>query len=148
MLGFVVAQPFPNPAQQSGQIDNFDKYQRVKELGRGNFGTAFLIIDKANGKELVYKKIQCHTSKEEDELRKETIIMNDLKHPNIVGLIEAFTHDGNFYIVMELCNGGSLQSFYKALMKKGEFVREEDVWKFIFQMASSLGYLHQRRILH
>ncbi|KAA6380575.1 MAG: putative protein kinase domain protein, partial [Streblomastix strix] len=141
--------PANKPVQSSGTgADNFTNYKQIKLLGRGASGTAYSVERQSDKKILVYKKLACLTQKEEEEMQKETTILSGLQHPYIVGFIEAFRHESSFYIVMEYCNGGSLQSYYKDKLKNKEFTTEEEAWKFIFQMASAIGFLHQNKILH
>lgn len=45
--------------------------------------------------------------KERDEARKEVKVLSQMQHPNIVTYKESFEADGNLYIVMDYCDGGS-----------------------------------------
>lgn len=44
---------------------------------------------------------------------KEINIMKKLDHPNIIQFIDAKKTDNNIYLIMEYCDGGSLESFVK-----------------------------------
>ena len=45
-----------------------------------------------------------------DELRQEIDILKSLDHPNIVKVYETFEEEGRFHVVMELCNGGQVET--------------------------------------
>lgn len=49
---------------------------------------------------------------------KEINIIKKLNHPNIIKFIDAKKTDNNIYLIMEFCNGGSLESLVKS--KKGK----------------------------
>ena len=44
--------------------------------------------------------------------------MKKLDHPNIIQFIDAKKTDNNIYLIMEYCNGGSLEELVKS--KKGQ----------------------------
>ncbi len=39
-------------------------------------------------------------------------LLKKLDHPNIIKLYDLFLFDGNYYVVTEFCQGGSLQDYY------------------------------------
>ena len=39
-------------------------------------------------------------------------LLKKLDHPNIIKLYDLFLFDGNYYVVTEFCEGGSLQDYY------------------------------------
>ena len=39
------------------------------------------------------------------DLVKEADLLNQLRHQNIVAFVETFEEDGQFYVVLELCEG-------------------------------------------
>ncbi|KAA6371407.1 MAG: putative serine threonine-protein kinase nek2 [Streblomastix strix] len=128
--------------------DHFDLYEGIKQIYSDGFGVVYKIKRKTDGKLLVYKKISCLIEEEEISIRKEVEILSSLHHENIIELVEAFKHDNNFYIVTELAEGGTLQSFYRKKRNTGEFITEEQAWRFLKEITSGVAYLHQNRILH
>lgn len=53
--------------------------------------------------------------------------MREMDHPNIVRIFEFFEDDRNFYLVMELCEGGEL---LEVVIKTGG-VREKRAAKYM-----------------
>ncbi|KAA6368775.1 MAG: putative Serine/threonine-protein kinase Nek3, partial [Streblomastix strix] len=128
--------------------DHFDLYEVIATLGHGAFGSVYKIKRKTDGKLFTYKKIQCLTKEEEEKIRKEAEILSNLHNENIIEFVEAFRHDGNFYIVTDLAEGGNLLNFYTKKRNNGEFITEEESWRILKEITSGVAYLHSNRILH
>ena len=57
------------------------------------------------------KYTNCNTLSSPEEINRvynEIAMLRNLKHPNIVGLIDAFPVDNSICFVMEYCSGGEL----------------------------------------
>lgn len=67
-----------------------------------------------------------------------------LQHPNIVEFYRAFPYEDNTYVVLELCENGSVAD---ALRKRGFFTMPE-IRRFIIQICGAVKYLHHRNIIH
>jgi len=88
--------------------ENGDEYTKVKLLGEGSFGKAFLVKSKTTGEQAVIKEIDISHMPEEakrDALR-EAKITESLKHPNIIKLREVYkTKKGSLCLVMDYAEG-------------------------------------------
>ncbi|WP_106830281.1 bifunctional serine/threonine-protein kinase/formylglycine-generating enzyme family protein [Parabacteroides pacaensis] len=67
-----------------------------------------------------------------------------LQHPSIIKVIEIFQENSTAYYVMEYIEGGSLQDWVK---QKGA-LPEKEALAYIYQIASALNYIHQRKMNH
>ncbi|KAA6375228.1 MAG: putative NEK/NEK2 protein kinase, partial [Streblomastix strix] len=114
-----------NESKELSYIDNFSNYEKIKMLTFETFDP-------------IYK---------EEQIKKQTLIHFHLHHENIIEFVEAFLHEDNFYIVMELAQGENLSDFYTK-KKNGEFITEEEAWRILKGIASGIAYLHSKRILH
>jgi NIMA (never in mitosis gene a)-related kinase 1/4/5 len=71
-------------------------YKKLKIIGQGSFGIAWLVIKKHNNKikntNFVIKELNLSkmTPKDQINSRKEVEVLSQLKHPNIVNYIESF----------------------------------------------------------
>eukprot|EP00511_Aplanochytrium_stocchinoi_P007376 CAMPEP_0204831178 /NCGR_PEP_ID=MMETSP1346-20131115/10058_1 /ASSEMBLY_ACC=CAM_ASM_000771 /TAXON_ID=215587 /ORGANISM="Aplanochytrium stocchinoi, Strain GSBS06" /LENGTH=411 /DNA_ID=CAMNT_0051961999 /DNA_START=576 /DNA_END=1811 /DNA_ORIENTATION=+ len=74
----------------------------------------------------------------------ETEILKNLDHPNIIRIYEYFENAGNFYVIMDLCNGGEL--FYEIATRQ-EFT-ERDASLLIRQLLSCVSYCHNQNLVH
>lgn len=67
------------------------------------------------------------------------------QHPNILNLRELYIGNSNFYIVMDLAQGGSLLS----VMKKRETLFERKEIKLIMkQLLEGIAYMHTFNLMH
>lgn len=67
-----------------------DRYKRIKELGRGGFGAAFLAAPVADKRHLVVIKevrVKDMSSTEATAARKEAEFLEALDHPNITKFV-------------------------------------------------------------
>lgn len=77
----------------------------------------------------------------EIEAEKEVSLMKGLKHPNIVKLIDYRLGT----IIMEYCNGGSLDRFLKRSSEPlSKFMR----FKIAIDVSDGMQYLHSSGIFH
>ena len=84
-------------------------------------------------------------SKEEQmSFQKETSVLKQLDHPNIIKLYEMFEDDRKYYVVQELCKGGEL---YDEVIKIGSF-SEQKAAHIIKQILQAVAYCHDKGIVH
>jgi len=82
-------------------------------------------------------------------LKAEITILKNLDHPNIVKLKEVKKTKKHFYLVMEYCNGGELQSFLDKYQEKNKHAFTEEIVQYLMrQIMSAMYYLHSRNIMH
>lgn len=78
---------------------------------------------------------------EMESFQRETSIMQDMKHPNIVQLLDVFEDEEHYYVVMEQVGGGEL---FDQIIEKGCYPEDEaavlvhQVWSFV-PLVSSLS---------
>ena len=85
-----------------------EQYKKIKLLGEGAFGKAYLVSCENSGDQAVIKEIDITkmTEEEKKEVLKEAKIMESLKHPNIIKFREVYkTKKGNLCIVMDFADG-------------------------------------------
>ncbi|XP_074651096.1 serine/threonine-protein kinase Nek1-like isoform X2 [Tubulanus polymorphus] len=125
-----------------------DKYQKIKKIGEGSFGTAYLVKSKKDGSQYVIKEINISRMqrKEREEARKEVAVLAQMKHPNIVAYRESFEEIGSLYICMDYCDGGDLYS--KINSQRGMLFNEDQVLDWFVQICLAMKHIHDRKILH
>jgi serine/threonine protein kinase len=134
------------------------KYTRKLEIGKGGFGTVYLI--ESYGKEYALKKIKynstwfSHTSKE--SALKEVEIHKAMTHDHVVKLhdywiktsVEAIA-GGTLYLLMEYCKLGSCRIFAPwEVDDRVKIINYDLCLRFLNQMISALEYIHERGIAH
>lgn len=125
-----------------------DKYERLKKIGKGSFGTVFLCRDKKSGSEVVAKEI-CIASlpaKEQREAATEIRVLQRLCHPNIIRYFESFEERGSLFIIMEYADAGDLSAYIKN--RRGVLIPEQQVLDWFVQITLALKHVHDRKILH
>lgn len=71
-------------------------------------------------------------------------IHSKLSHSNIVGFYRAFSFQTSTYVVLELCNNGSLAD----MLKKRKYLTLPEIRRFVIQICGAVKYLHHRHIVH
>ena len=127
-------------------------FEVKRELGKGNFGSVSLVESKITNKVYALKEIKGEhydTQEQRLEVQREIKLLEDLNHPHVIKYFTSFEENGNFYIVIEYINGGSLEDLYKDVRKEGKYIREKLIWDFLIQALSGLAYLHDnKKIIH
>ena len=87
---------------------HLEEYRKVKLLGEGSFGKAYLVSCKYSGDQAVIKEINIHHMSDEEikGIYKEAKILEELKHPNIIRFREIYkTKKGSLCLVMDYADG-------------------------------------------
>ena len=132
-------------------IKSFD---RIKLIGKGGFAEIYLIKEK-DSKELFAMKVIDKTKISEKQaslLENEIKILSYANHPNIIKLYQIINDAHNInlkYLILEYCNGGSLQNNLNQHMRicKQPF-SEKLVQKIMKNILFGVKYLHDKGIIH
>lgn len=132
------------------QIGNvWQRYSKVKELGAGTFGTAYLAKSKATQEHRVIKAVRKGRAKIPiEEIEKEILLMRQVDHPHIVRLFEWFEDKGRIYLVLEALEGGTLQKIVLDFAKKRKALKEEWIRSVTRQSIEAMAYVHSLRLIH
>lgn len=124
-------------------------YQGIKKIGEGSFGVAVLVQDR-EGNKSVCKSVKVGTASMDDLVvaKKEARLLANLQHPHIVRYRTSFLDWGWFCIVMDFCDGGSLQAHLEYAASKKQPLAEAVVIRWFTQAVLALEYLHTKGILH
>ena len=80
-------------------------------LGEGMSGRVATCKQRYTGELYALKTLSVQKLKVNmEDLRQEIDILKRLDHPNIVKVYETFEEEGRFHVVMELCNGGQVET--------------------------------------
>ncbi|KAG5506183.1 hypothetical protein GH5_05866 [Leishmania sp. Ghana 2012 LV757] len=125
-----------------------EKYTQVKVLGKGSFGSAWLIQRNEDSAQFVAKEVRLGGLKptERESAQKEIDMLRTLNHPNITRYVDHFEHKGSLFIVMEYANGGDL--YMRIKQQQGQLFSEKRILQCFSQICLALSYMHERRILH
>lgn len=126
------------------------RYEEKEIIGKGNFGTAQIVIQRSTRKLFVAKKIVLSNLNEMEQAatKREADVLKFVSHPNIVNYEESFLESHLLIIVMEYCPGGDLSQVVKSHREKGLLLDESQVLKWLGEVANALSYLHSNKVLH
>lgn len=126
-----------------------DTYSLGRKLGQGQFGTTFLCVEKATGKEFACKTIakrKLTTAEDVEDVRREIRIMHHMAgHPNVIQIVAAYEDAVAVHVVMELCAGGEL---FDRIIQRGHYTEKKAaeltrVIVGVVQACHSLGVMHR-----
>ncbi|KAK9813380.1 hypothetical protein WJX73_004273 [Symbiochloris irregularis] len=122
-----------------------EKYVIQRMVGEGSFGKVYRARRKFTGRTVAIKIINKvgKPQKEIDSLRQELVILRNLKHPNIVEMLESIETDKEFCVVMEYALGDLWE-----ILEKDVKLPEAVVQSIAKQLVQALYYLHHNRIIH
>ena len=142
------------------------RYRIVRMLGSGGFGITYLGTQTGLERNIVIKEFfmtdYClrdeysnlitvptvsnveFVERFKDKFLKEARHIAQLKHPNIVNIIDVFEENGTAYYVMDFIEGGSLA---EKVQSEGS-LPENVAKRYILQIADALNYIHQRYMNH
>jgi len=125
------------------------QYKRVKLLGEGSYGKAYLVKCLSDDSYCVVKQIDISnmSEKEKKETYNEAKVLKSMNHPNIVHFREVYkTKRGKLCIVMDFADGGDLSAKIKA--QHGRYFSEAQILDWFTQICLGLKHVHDRKILH
>jgi len=122
------------------------RYRVERLLGEGAHGRAFLAHDERGDRSLVLKAVPTSLlgGRAARLLLREARIISQIRHPNIVELIEAAEGPHESLLVMEYCEGASL---YGLLQRRGRLDPTEAT-RILNGILDGLEAAHARGIIH
>ena len=133
-------------------MKDVDDLTLLKLLGKGSFGEVYLTSKKGHSQLYATKKIPkkiADSEKVRKYFQNEINILQIIHHKNIMNLVEIKQTQNNYYLVCELCNGGSLTECldkYRKMYRKP--FSEEIVQYLMRQIVDAIKYLHSNHIIH
>lgn len=131
----------PHPRTKS-----MEKYEKLSKIGEGSYGVVFKCRNRDSGQIVAIKKF---VESEDDPLIKkialrEIRMLKQLKHSNLVNLIEVFRRKRKLHLVFEYCDHTVLTE----LDKNTRGVPENQVKKIIWQVLQAVNFCHQHNCIH
>lgn len=130
--------------------DDALSYRRLRLLGQGSFGKAFLARDLANNELCVMKQIRVEKmdQKARDTAVREAVALRRVTHPNVVGFRQVFLRSGWLCLVMDFADGGDLCAAVKERARSRVPFEESAVLECFAQVADAVHYVHSLRMVH
>ena len=130
------------------------KYALISKIASGTFGTIYKACK--DFKFFAIKKISLENQEknEIDKIKEEAKLLEKIKNclfynnNYIVQYFESFQEKKDFYIVMEYCDKGDLNSLIQKRKEKKKFFSEDEIWKIFIQLLIGIGLIHKNKIIH
>jgi calcium/calmodulin-dependent protein kinase I len=124
-----------------------DHYLVRHFLGKGSFSTVRMGTHKVTKQDVAIKIIDKHSiDVKVDSLKTEVRILMNVKHPNIVNLLDVFEDDEKVYLVIEAMKGGELFDRICNDFPNGYSEKQSSV--LIKKVIEAVRYLHENNIIH
>jgi len=125
----------------------FDHFLVLETLGVGGMGTVYKARDTLLDRMVALKLLRKDLSGEKEHtlrLQQEARVAASVNHPNVIQVFSSGTDHGQFYIVMELVEHGSLDD----LIEQRKRLPEEQVLESGIQVAKGLRAAHRKGLIH
>ncbi|XP_024540198.1 serine/threonine-protein kinase TIO isoform X1 [Selaginella moellendorffii] len=122
-----------------------ENYHVIELVGEGSFGKVYKGRRKFTGQTVAMKFILKHGKSDKDieNLRQEIEILRQLKHENIIEMLDAFESPQEFCVVTEFAQGELFE-----ILEDDKCLPEAQVQAIAKQLVRALHYLHSHRIIH
>jgi len=123
-----------------------DKYEKLSKIGEGSYGEVFKCRNRESGQIVAIKKF---VESEDDPLIKkialrEVRMLKQLKHGNLVNLLEVFRRKRKLHLVFEYCD----RTVLTELMDNKWGVDSLTLQKIVYQTLSAVMYCHDHNCIH
>uniref|UniRef100_A0A8C3IZ16 Trio Rho guanine nucleotide exchange factor n=1 Tax=Chrysemys picta bellii TaxID=8478 RepID=A0A8C3IZ16_CHRPI len=124
--------------------DNFDSvYSEVAELGRGRFSVVKKCDQKGTKRAVATKFVNKKLMKR-DQVTHELGVMQNLQHPQLIGLLDTFETSTSYVLVLEMADQGRLLD---CVVRWGNLT-EGKIRLYLGEILEAVQYLHNCRIAH
>ena len=123
-----------------------EHYEKGPTLGEGTFGRVFKAKDLRSGRLVAIKKIRMGNAKEGVNVTalREIKFLKELKHPNVIELVDVFPHKRNLNVVYEY-----MTSDLEAIIRdKATRLRTGDVKAYMQLILRGVAACHRYWIIH
>ncbi|XP_023659802.1 myosin light chain kinase 2, skeletal/cardiac muscle [Paramormyrops kingsleyae] len=114
-------------------------------LGGGRFGRVHMCSEKTSGLKLAAKIITARNAKEKETALNEIQVMNQLSHPNVIQLYDAYEARNEVVLILEYVEGGEL---FERIVDESSPLTELDAMIYVKQICQGIQYMHQMYVLH
>ncbi|XP_050831462.1 cyclin-dependent kinase-like 1 isoform X3 [Serinus canaria] len=123
-----------------------ERYEKLGKVGEGSYGVVFKCRNKDTGQIVAIKKFQ--ESEEDPVIRKialrEIRMLKQLKHPNLVKLLEVFRRKRRLHLVFEYCEHTVLQELDRHPRGVPEYLVKSITW----QTLQAVNFCHKHNCIH
>ncbi|OQR94537.1 cyclin-dependent kinase-like [Achlya hypogyna] len=123
-----------------------ENYENLGTIGEGTYGVVLKCRHRETGQIVAIKKFK--ESDEDEQVRKtamrEIRILKQLRHDNIVNLIEVFRRKGKLYLVFEYVE----KTILEEIEKNPEGLEPTAIRSLMWQLIRAIHFCHEHNIIH
>ncbi|WRT63607.1 uncharacterized protein IL334_000530 [Kwoniella shivajii] len=121
-------------------------YDRVGFLGEGGFARVYEVQDSRSARKAikVINRASIKTKKNKTKLWAEIKLHQMLVHPHIVRFEDCFEDNENVYMILELCENGSMMD----LLRRRKRYTEPEARYYLVQLIAACQYMHRMNVIH
>ncbi|XP_074400218.1 cyclin-dependent kinase-like 1 isoform X1 [Zonotrichia albicollis] len=123
-----------------------ERYEKLGKVGEGSYGVVFKCRNKDTGQIVAIKKFL--ESEEDPVIRKialrEIRMLKQLKHPNLVRLLEVFRRKRRLHLVLEYCEHTVLHELGRHPRGVPEYLVKSITW----QTLQAVNFCHKHNCIH
>jgi len=138
------------PARRRIDGPNIEGLQKIRMLGVGTSGEAWLMADPENGKLLVCKRLlqaSVLSDRKKDRFLREACVVSQLTHPNVIKHYGSGEANGVPYILLEYCPGGSVTDYIRRNRAlQGNRLDLKMATHIILEALDGLAYVHEAHV--
>lgn len=123
-----------------------ENYETLGVIGEGTYGVVMKARHRETGQLVAIKKFK--ESDEDEQVRKTSLrevrVLKQLRHENVITLLEVFRRKGKLYLVFEYVE----KTILEVLEKRPNGLDEMDVRRYMYQLLRGVEYCHSHNIIH
>ena len=123
-----------------------ENYENLGTIGEGTYGVVIKARHKETGQIVAIKKFK--ESEDDEQVRKTSLrevrVLKQLRHDNIINLLEVFRRKGKLYLVFEYVE----KTILELLEKHPYGLDDVDVRRYTYQLLRGVEYCHAHGIVH
>ncbi|KAL1923892.1 uncharacterized protein VTP21DRAFT_6927 [Calcarisporiella thermophila] len=124
-----------------------DAYEKMEKIGEGTYGVVYKAKNKTTGAIVALKKIRLEAEDEgvPSTAIREISLLKELKHENVVKLLDIVHNDTKLYLVFEFLDM-DLKNYMETAGADG--LTAKHIKSYMSQLVQGVAYCHAHRILH
>ncbi|KAK2112088.1 Cyclin-dependent kinase 3 [Saguinus oedipus] len=138
-----------------------DVFQKVEKIGEGTYGVVYKAKNRETGQLVALKKIRLDLETEgvPSTAIREISLLKELKHPNIVRLLDVVHNERKLYLVFEFLSqdlkkymdstsGSELPMHLIKRLHSAGSTSHSFLQSYLFQLLQGVSFCHSHRVIH
>ena len=147
-----LASSLPRDLPRSAEVPAIRGYEIVREIGAGGQAIVYEAVQTSTTQRVALKRLRWGrfaSEHEQQRFRREVVVLADLKHPNIVSIIDCVeAEDGTPFLVTELVEGDSIDRLFRPDRNTETIVARSNLLQLFLKIVRAVDYAHKRGIVH